>query len=542
MGGRFAVEHHPGMSELHGRGTSQRFHLYYLYGIERVGRLTSQRWIGEADWYRAGAKYLVERRDNLEGFWKSSEAPETNEEIATSFVLLFLAKGRRPVLVAKLQHGEGDDWNRHRHDLDHLTRYVEDKWKKDKVLRTDISWQVVSAEHATLDDLRQSPVLFISGKDGIPLSERLKKDLRAYVDQGGFILAENCCEGSGFHNAFTKLMEEIFPDAKLMPLDDRTHPIWTADANLVPELPKFIGKHPIQVLHTGCRIGVVYTPKNLGCYWELASGGRERDAKYPADVQSEIDFCRGLGANVLAYATNRELKFKYENFDAPPSDVPQVVDRGTIYVAKLAHAGGCDEAPLALPNLLKTAAAQLKIRVSAERRTIAITDKNLFDYHLVMMHGLRDFTLSEAERKQLRQYVERGGTVMADAINSSPQFAAAFRREMKASFAKHPLETIPADHPLIKPDAENKLDVYDITSVAFREPVAAGVGQTRSVKTTKIAARLEGISIDNRYGVIFSPYDISCALENHESLQFPGYSREDAKKVWLNVLLYSLRQ
>ncbi len=33
--------------------------LYYLYGLERVGRLTAQRLIGKSDWYREGVKELL---------------------------------------------------------------------------------------------------------------------------------------------------------------------------------------------------------------------------------------------------------------------------------------------------------------------------------------------------------------------------------------------------------------------------------------------------------------------------------------------------
>jgi hypothetical protein len=41
---------------------------------------------------------------------------------------------------------------------------------------------------------------------------------------------------------------------------------------------------------------------------------------------------------------------------------------------------------------------------------------------------------------------------------------------------------------------------------------------------------------------MFSPYDLSCALENHESLECAGYTRKDAARIGLNVLLYSLYQ
>jgi len=42
--------------------------------------------------------------------------------------------------------------------------------------------------------------------------------------------------------------------------------------------------------------------------------------------------------------------------------------------------------------------------------------------------------------------------------------------------------------------------------------------------------------------VIFSPYDISCALEQHESFGCRGYTRQDAARIGLNVLVYSLNQ
>ena len=60
--------------------------------------------------------------------------------------------------------------------------------------------------------------------------------------------------------------------------------------------------------------------------------------------------------------------------------------------------------------------------------------------------------------------------------------------------------------------------------------------------TRKVPPTLEGIRIDDRYGVIFSPYDMSCALENHESLECLGYVRKDAARIGLNVLLYALHQ
>jgi len=51
---------------------------------------------------------------------------------------------------------------------------------------------------------------------------------------------------------------------------------------------------------------------------------------------------------------------------------------------------------------------------------------------------------------------------------------------------------------------------------------------------------LDGIKIGERYGVIFSKYDLSCALESHASPDCRGYITEDAARIGINVLLYSL--
>jgi len=57
-----------------------------------------------------------------------------------------------------------------------------------------------------------------------------------------------------------------------------------------------------------------------------------------------------------------------------------------------------------------------------------------------------------------------------------------------------------------------------------------------------VPPELEGIRLGDRYGVIFSPYDLSCALEKQESLECPGYTRDDAARIGLNIILYSLHQ
>jgi hypothetical protein len=326
-------------------------------------------------------------------------------------------------------------------------------------------------------------------------------------------------------------MDQVFPEPeyRLRPLPP-AHPIWRAEKRVDPNHLR-----PLWGIDYGCRTCVVYCPKDLSCYWELSRSGR--DANWPAAVQKEIEAANAIGVNVLTYATGRQPKFKDAAFDLIVEGQPPVAQpRGTIAIAKLAHPGGCNEAPGALANLLRTAASQLKLRIDTRDRLLKITDQELFRYHMVFMHGRRGFRLTPAERKQLATYLQRGGTLLADAICASKPFAASFRREMAAIFPDRSLEPIPPNHPLLT----NTFGGYDITNVRRQAPRQVSGSEPLRGRVAKGPLILEGIEFEGHYNVIFSPYDLSCALEKYESFECEGYARQDAARIGLNVLMYSL--
>ncbi len=197
----------------------------------------------------------------------------------------------------------------------------------------------------------------------------------------------------------------------------------------------------------------------------------------------------------------------------------------------------------ALPGLLRAIKRELTVTVEGPPQTIDITSPSLFDHHLAFMHGRTAFRFTPAEREQLKLFLseERGGTLLADAICANRAFADSFRREMSEMFPEAKLEPIPADHEMFTP----KFGGYDLSNVARRDPQARAEGGRVEAKLRHGPPELEGIKIkigDNewRYAVIFSKYDISCALERHDSIECEGYTRDDAERIALNVLLYSL--
>jgi hypothetical protein len=528
----FKVEHNPGTN-------TAMFRLYYLYGLERAGRLSGRRFLVPTapsdlnpprDWFREGTNSLVIAQDAA-GFWKGEGIGENQDYIATPLALLFLSKGRRPVLVSKLQR-TGGDWNLLRHDLAHLTGYVEKQWKM------PLTWQVVDGLTGTVDDYAQTPVLFISGRDVIRMSDAQKQNLRAYVEQGGFIFADACCVGGAFETSFKQLMAEVFPEPqlKLRPLDI-DHPIWTMDEKVSA---KFIDPQSrwLWGIDVGCRTSVVLSTGNLACYWELDRPKRE--PPLAGDTAAEVAAARAIGINVLAYATNKQVKPKEQiprKLAATNTDTTGL--GGHLAVAKLRHAGGCDDAPRALSNLMEALNRGFKVRTQARTPLLAITDESIFNYHFLYLHGRNDFKLSEAEVAQLRKFVERGGTIFGDALCASQPFADAFRRELARVLPGNSLKRIPVEDPIFSVAYSGS----DVTRVTRREAIRHRQGEPMQIKLRQgVEPELEGVKLKDRYVILFSPFDISCALEKQASPQCRGYTPEDAARIAINVLLYSLHE
>ena len=456
FGRNFSINVNPGS---HG---AQGWLLYYLYGIERVGRLTNHRLIGKHDWYREGAELLVKNQDDLSGFWKGTGHAEDNPNIATSLAPLFLSKGRRPVLAANFKHGPLADWNHHRGDLGNLTSYVETHWGR------DLTWQVIDVETASVEDLREAPVIYISGQLHPEFTDEQVKRLREYVNEGGFIFAEACCDGDGFDQGFRELVKHMFPANRSTPCTCFPRSIRRYSAEERVDV-KYIDPE-LYGIDVGCRTSVIYAPKNLrlSCLWELGRPGR--DEKYSEEVQGTINAGMAIGINVLAYATNREVKYKLElerSVDLDETEDP--FECAKLYIGAIQHSGGWNAAPGALPNLFaRDLARDGTARQHRAARELSLGEARLFAYPIVFLHGRRSFRFSDAERKQLRTYVERGGVVIGDAICGSEEFAQSFRAEMAAIFRDHPLEAIPATHRMFT----TTLGGFDLKTVSRRNRTA----------------------------------------------------------------------
>ena len=69
---------------------SKKYNYYYTYSVERVGRILGIDFMGDHEWYPAGAKYLVDTQAG-DGSWPTKKG-ETDTFLTTSYALLFLTR------------------------------------------------------------------------------------------------------------------------------------------------------------------------------------------------------------------------------------------------------------------------------------------------------------------------------------------------------------------------------------------------------------------------------------------------------------------
>ena len=88
----FTVTKNPGAGD---------WHYYYLYGLERVGRLCDLERIGAHPWYSKGAMYILDAQ-KPDGSWTVKGEDEENTVWNTCFAILFLKRATRPADVASV--------------------------------------------------------------------------------------------------------------------------------------------------------------------------------------------------------------------------------------------------------------------------------------------------------------------------------------------------------------------------------------------------------------------------------------------------------
>jgi hypothetical protein len=492
LGEHFRPDRNAGPAD---RGQAWLF--YMLFGVERVGEATGLTRFGDRKWFDEGADHLVSLQ-RPDGSFRGDCGPDAD----TAYALLFLSRGNAPVAIQKLRFD--GRWNNRPLDARRISRWIRGRFER------FVNWQVVDAD-AGDDELLEAPILLIaSDRMLLKLGDTQKQSLRRYLDRGGLILAVNEGPRDDLARSMRNLMREWYPTREWRELSP-THPLRRGNFDAFD--------HPGKVLAigNGVRDLVVLLPDgDLTWRWHV-NAQETRESASPFSVVGNLYASVTDGLPPLR---------KGESTWIAPVAAPGRAGR-SLRLARLQYGGHWDPEPAAWERVANALANERLLDLSAEPVKLDATLTP--DRHPVAhLAAAEDFAASEAERRELRRYLDAGGFLLADAAGGATSGAVAIERLLAQLYPAQKLAPLPADHPVYR---ATRPGMQRIDTVGYRR---------HAMQTLRIGElpRLQGLTIDGRLVAIVSGEDLSAGLVGYARDGIVGYTPASSLMLVRNVLLW----
>ena len=473
---------------------------YALYGVERVGVASGRKYLGSVDWYQRGADFLL-KNQSREGSWGG--------KIPTCFGMLFLSRGRAPVLFNKLQYdsaGKEGNWNERPRDIANLTHWIS------KETERDLNWQIVNLK-ATASDLLDAPVLFISGNKPLQFTPADEAKLREYCEDGGLIMGNPDCQSSAFTESFLKLGSRMFHDYEFRNLPLK-HPIYTNE-----QYPRSIWKPAPTVLSLGNGVRelmILTNNSDPARRWQTQETGRNL-----ADYE--------LADNIVLYAIDKKNLIEKGKTFAVSIDPAIATDR-VIKLARIQFAGNWNPEPGGWRRL--KAILHNRSKIDLQISIAKLGSNQLGDgktgANVATLTGTSAFKLPAPARQEIKDFVDGGGTLIVDAAGGDGDFAASVEGELANIFGTDAATQLKT--PLLPASAVFNLPGGIIKDFTYRPYARGFIGSIRG-------PLLCAYTVHNRPAVYYSKQDLSAGLVGSPTDGIIGYDPEVATAIMTNLVI-----
>jgi hypothetical protein len=466
---------------------------YFLYAVERVGLAGGYKYFGQTDWYRVGRRWLLDLQQE-DGRWEHDCAVAD-----TAFALLFLVRGRQPVLFNKLQFS--GDWNNRPRALAALTRRLS------YLFEHDVYWQIVNLT-IPADELHEAPFLVLTGtkRPGITMMELDK--LRRYVQEGGCLLSVTECNWPGFQKGVREMYQNLFPDLKLQPLP-KDHPIYTCMYQKIKSPPK------LYMISNGVRPLAIHIEEDLPRTWQLNAWKLQ-----PRDFE--------IMANVVRYVPGGVKHLPPRGRMHWPEDVKDPAAKATLLCVQ--HKGNFSPEPLAHEHFARLLGEREKIQLTVETREPK--DLHVSKAKVAVMTGVGTLKLSDGETEAIQKWIAGGGTLLIDAAGGDTTFAESAKQWIGKAYGKSAMWTLSKNSPVYTASGK------EMKNLPYRLGLPAGKGRKRNHRVDlKSVMTPTADGLDNRPGVLFSRGDITVGLLGNPSGIIVGYAPEGAYTILRNLIV-----
>lgn len=194
--------------------------------------------------------------------------------------------------------------------------------------------------------------------------------------------------------------------------------------------------------------------------------------------------------------------------------------QGDYQLAVLKYSGGGDyyANPTSIPNLIKFVNDNLNASIEEDAPYVDAGSPLIFTYPFVHMTGHGNVVFSNAERENLRNYLQAGGFLHIDDNYGMDEF---IRPEIKKLFPNSELVELPFDHPIFH-------QTYDFNG-----------GLPKIHEHDDKRPQAFGIMIEGRLVLLYTyETDLGNGWEDESVHNDPPEKREAALKMGQNILEY----
>jgi hypothetical protein len=425
--------------------------------------------------------------------------------------MLFLSRGSAPLMMNKLDYSaasvvgaapKADDpphWNQRPRDAANIARWV------GRQIERDLNWQIVNLL-ASVDDLHDAPILYLAGNQAIELTSEQQEKLRQFVEEGGIILGNADAVSSNFAGAFQKLGKSMFPAYDFAPLPEN-HVIYT---NQQFKRSQWKRKPTLLAMGNGARVFMLLLPdSDPARSWQMqAAAGREELFQ--------------LADDVFLYAVDKQnLRRRGESYIIRPND--KIVPTKSIALARIQCGGNWDPEP----GGWRRVAAMLRNTSKIDLKVEAVNPEQLAGRSIAHLTGTSAVSFDPAARAAIKQFVEKGGTLIIDAAGGSTEFAKSVEAELAAIFPEQKDQ-------LNQPLAPDHAIYGKLKSFGYRPYARTKLGTLKG-------PQVRGIEIGGRIAVIYSREDLSVGLVGQPVDGIVGYDPETATAMMTRAILYATK-
>jgi len=465
--------------------------LYYMYSLERVGLASGLKFLGDSNWFRAGAASIMNLQQP-DGSFTGSYGPA----VSTSYSVLFLLRGRAPVVMNKLQHN--GNWNNRARDSANLAGFYSRK------LERHVNWQVVPLTCAYTEWL-DAPVLLITGSKDPQFTDDDIEKIRQFVLAGGIVFSSADGSREPFTIAMKKYASKIANGRYEMRPLPPDHPLLNVYSKIKTPTGQYLG------LSNGVREWWVHSTGDMPAIWHSRGVTRQEAFDFPL--------------NLYWYATGkRPLRNKLQ-----PLSIPAARETTQkITIARLDYPGNSDPEPGAWPRFAKWLASQCATELTLE--TPRADKLDVQRYPLTHLTGTTRFTFPDRDVLALKTYLDNGGTRFVDACGADPGFVESVRHLVATMYPDAKLDPLSDDHPIYKGGfTENAKTTLPVDYRRF------WIENNRRRET----GSLYTVMLKDRPAIIFSELDVTSGLLGTETWGINGYAPASALALTRNIVLYA---